>query len=476
MIHQNKPIGFDPTAHRAVNNGEITAKAFDIDTTKTYLVRYDHGSKVATGCSYKGMFTDILGEYGKKGKQYLNFYSIEKGAILLDWDDARNAYVTDDQNIIEPSIDWITYIFLCSILEDVIREQKALSHMYKCLWIKRKSGGRFYAHSWESTPIGDKEGKIVMSYSLKEDKEGSRNLRGSGKVEISGTPLATLTIGQQRTFLQYLLRREHKVTRIDTKARVFGNTPTPYEIWEQIDHELHDRPKQISRFTGVELRTSKGYSTLYAGSRQNVLLRSYNAYPVHGIDAIDWEVEWHNHKTKDREYNYANDLFLELANTESVEEFSQLILTKVFGVCNFYNATGETDGHLQRYPIREWQLSLRIQAKCKEFVRYRPTKRLDIHKRTAQWFPVFGKTLVALGLYAQGIAGTELMTDMVEKRHTRKSILATIKKSLDPYINGILDNGIEELCSDFKNKHFKLLDAELELLRSQGIEPTLYAV
>ncbi len=141
-----------------------------------------------------------------------------------------------------------------------------------------------------------------------------------------------------------------KATRIDLKLRDYARRKTPLELFGECQRGNVARKKKCEIAASGNIGEELIY-TLYLGSRQSEeFLRIYDSLPVHGLDAIDWELQSRDEK--------ADAIFRSLIKIidADFEEIGDLIATyiasTVLGSVEFIDR--KPDVRLSRQPRQEW--------------------------------------------------------------------------------------------------------------------------
>lgn len=141
-----------------------------------------------------------------------------------------------------------------------------------------------------------------------------------------------------------------KATRIDLKLRDYARRKTPLELFVECQRGNVARKKKCEVAASGDIGLDLTY-TLYLGSRQSEeFLRIYDSLPVHGLDAIDWELQSRDEK--------ADAIFKSLIGIAEADfdEIGDLIggyiASTVVGSVEFIDR--KPNVRLSRQPRQEW--------------------------------------------------------------------------------------------------------------------------
>lgn len=197
---------------------------------------------------------------------------------------------------------------------------------------------------WESSGISTRGGKIGYRQLPDGTYHCWLSIPGSCLHQLDGRSQYRLFTGLYHTF-------RFKATRIDFKVRDYSRRKTPIEIHEQARLGNVARVKSYE-YSGSAKIGHAPVETCYLGSRQSEkFLRIYDALPVHGENAIDWEVQLRDEK--------AHSAYSQLANIPSCEDtdllISQYIGAVVCGAVEFIDR--QIGRQLQRQSRQDWWLN-----------------------------------------------------------------------------------------------------------------------
>ena len=141
-----------------------------------------------------------------------------------------------------------------------------------------------------------------------------------------------------------------KATRIDLKLRDYTRRKTPMQLRYQVRKGNLARVEKYKFIESGDVGGKTG-DTLYLGSLQShQFLRIYDSLPVHGLDAIDWELQARDKKA---EAIFQSLIGISESDFEDVGQLiSCYIASTVLGVVDFIDK--KSNVRLSRQPRQKW--------------------------------------------------------------------------------------------------------------------------
>lgn len=141
-----------------------------------------------------------------------------------------------------------------------------------------------------------------------------------------------------------------KATRIDLKLRDYRRRKTPFQLFEECS------AGNVARKIKCEIAASGNIGcdltyTLYLGSkRSEEFLRVYDSLPVHGLDAIDWELQSRDEKS---DAIFKSLIGISEANFDDIGDLiGTYISSTVLGSVEFIDR--KPNVRLSRQPRQQW--------------------------------------------------------------------------------------------------------------------------
>ncbi|GGA14737.1 replication initiation factor domain-containing protein [Okeania sp. KiyG1] len=253
---------------------------------------------------------------------------------------------------------------------------------------------------WRDTPtrmgkVYDRSGvslkAVRVGYSVKDLVEGF--------FLIPGSYLDELTLDNQSNLLASIILDEQlKLTRIDIAFNDYSKKLTPKKLhsWATSGYmrgfRLHSSPFEDFQFT-LGTNVSLGVTKTFGRRSSKKFLRVYEALPVHGKDAIRWELELRD----DRARGMA--MFLQQQGLDEIPKY-------ICGSVDFVNSSKKRVSRCSR--LRQWEKFVDYCGGCEKFSI--PKQSTSFDKKVEWLFRQCSKNLAI----AREVLGDGVVQEMIE--------------------------------------------------------------